>query len=260
MSTEPETHQPEAGKRRGIYILPNLFTTGSLFSGFYAIIAAMDHHYIPAVIAIFVALIFDGLDGRVARLINAQSPFGAEYDSLSDLVSFGTAPALVLYNWALQPLQHEGFGHLGWLVAFLFVTCVALRLARFNTQLDHSGAKRYFIGLPCPAAAVMMASIVWMGAHYQWSGEWVSVTTAVITAGVALLMVSNIRFRSFKDIDLRGKMRFAALVLMIVIVVAIAISPLHVLFTLFALYVLSGPVLGLWRVISGQHKKDRVGG
>ena len=168
---EPETHQPEAGKRRGIYILPNLFTTGSLFSGFYAIIAAMDHHYIPAVLAIFVALVFDGLDGRVARLINAQSPFGAEYDSLSDLVSFGIAPALVLYNWVLQPLKYEGFGHLGWLVAFLFVTCVALRLARFNTQLDHSGAKRYFSGLPCPPAAVMMASIVWMGVHYQWSGE-----------------------------------------------------------------------------------------
>lgn len=237
-------------RRRGIYILPNLFTTGSLFSGFYAIVAGMNHLFSAAAIAILVALVLDGLDGRVARLINAQSAFGGEYDSLSDLVSFGVAPALVAYNWALIKLYPLGFGKAGWLCAFTFVACVALRLARFNTREDDSVSKRYFFGLPCPAAAALIATTIWVGDIYSVNGKWVAFTMAFVLVFVALLMVSNIRFRSFKDIDLKSTVRFTVIVGFVLTLVLIALHPIEIIFLLFVIYVLSGPVFGLinlWR-------------
>ena len=189
-------------------------------------------------------MIFDGLDGRVARLINAQSPFGAEYDSLSDMLAFGVTPALVMYNWALQSLAEDGFGKVGWLTAFLYVACVALRLARFNTQVDHSGeAKRYFSGLPCPSAAAFIASLVWVGNIYHVQGMWVSLLALVFTIFVSVMMVSSIPYRSFKDIDLKGKIRFTALVVIVLIAICISISPAHLLLVVFALYVFSTPSL-----------------
>lgn len=235
--------QPSSIRRRGIYILPNLFTTGSLFSGFYAIVAGMNHYFAAAAIAIILALILDGLDGRVARLINAQSAFGGEYDSLSDLVSFGVAPALVAYNWTLVDLYPSGYGKAGWLCAFTYVACVALRLARFNTRIDDTASKRYFYGLPCPAGAALVSMGIWVGDMYHVKGLWVSFLTASVLVLVALLMVSNIHFRSFKDIDLKSSVRFTVIVGFVLTIVLIALHPVEIIFLLSLVYVLSGPVL-----------------
>ena len=199
MGRDPlKSKSPIPARRKGIYIFPNLLTTGSLFAGFFAIIAAMHNQFENAAIAIFIAMILDGLDGRVARLINAQSAFGAEYDSLSDIVSFGISPALVAYNWSLAPLGIYGWGKFGWLSAFMYVACVALRLARFNSQDDSPAAKRYFYGLPCPAAAAFLVSMVWVGHLMQVTGPVASIVTVVVTVIISLLQVSNVRYRSFK--------------------------------------------------------------
>lgn len=224
-------------RRRGIYILPNLFTTAALFSGFYAIVQAMNGRFETAAVAIFVAMVFDGLDGRVARLTHTQSAFGAEYDSLSDMVAFGAAPALVIYEWALKDL-----GKLGWIAAFIYCVGAALRLARFNTQLEVAD-KRWFQGLPSPAAAALVAGLVWVLIDNAWSGfdaRWYACT---LTIFVGVTMVSNLRFYSGKDINLRKSVPF-------VIVVAVALGfalvssyPPGVLFALFLLYALSGYVL-----------------
>ncbi|MEJ2417493.1 MAG: CDP-diacylglycerol--serine O-phosphatidyltransferase, partial [Exilibacterium sp.] len=184
-------------RRRGIYLLPNLFTTGALFSGFYAVIAGMHGNFEAAAIAIFVAMVLDGLDGRVARLTNTTSAFGVQYDSLSDMVSFGLAPALVMFSWALAPL-----GKLGWAAAFAYAACAALRLARFNTQVGVVD-KRYFIGLASPAAAAVLAAIVWSGHDAQISYE-LAVLVAFITVLAGALMVSNVRYYSFKGVDFKG--------------------------------------------------------
>ncbi|TNF68002.1 MAG: CDP-diacylglycerol--serine O-phosphatidyltransferase [Gammaproteobacteria bacterium] len=229
----------EANKSKGIYLLPNLFTSAALFSGFYAIVAASQHHFRAAAIAIFVAMIMDALDGRVARMTGTQSSFGAEYDSLSDMVSFGVTPALVIYFWALQPLKQ-----IGWLIAFLFVACVALRLARFNTS-PTSSEKRYFYGLPCPAAAAAIASYVWLGQLYHFSGLANSVVVALIGIYLSIMMVSSVKFRSFKDYDFKSSVPFTAIVLIVVFIICIALDPEHVLFVVFALYALSGPLGGI---------------
>lgn len=228
---------------RGIYLLPNLFTTGSLFAAFYAIIAAVKGHFDMASMAIFVAMLADTLDGRVARLTNTQTAFGAEYDSLADMVSFGVAPALIVYNWSLMHL-----GKLGWLAAFLYTAATALRLARFNTQA-HDQDKRYFQGLSCTAAAGVLTGMVWLGYTYQLTDSWVmAVLAAIMTVFLATLMVSTIRFHSFKQIDLKGKVPFFVVLIPIIVLVAIALEPPEMLFTIFFGYALSGPIMTLWQL------------
>ncbi|ABG39866.1 CDP-diacylglycerol--serine O-phosphatidyltransferase [Paraglaciecola sp. T6c] len=226
---------PES-KRKGIYLLPNLLTTAGLFSGFYAVVASMNGHFEAAAVAIFIAMIFDGLDGRVARMTNTQSEFGAEYDSMADMVSFGMAPALVAYNWGLS-----GLGKIGWLAAFIYVAGAALRLARFNTQIGIAD-KRYFQGLASPAAAALVAGLVWVGGEYDVNGDDYGVLVALVTSLAGLLMVSNFKYNSFKEVNWHGKVPFVALLLVMLIFVVVATEPALVLFVVFALYALAGPI------------------
>lgn len=228
-----------AYRRRGIYLLPNLFTIAGLFAGFYAIVTAMEGYFNYAAVAIFVAMIMDFFDGRVARLTNTQSAFGAELDSLSDMVSFGVAPALVIYSWSL-----EGLGKLGWLAAFIFAAAGALRLARFNTQVSIAD-KRYFQGLPIPAAAGVLASMVWLCVDSEILGDGVSMMTAALAIIIAILMVSNVRYYSFKEIDLKGRVPFVAILLVVLAFVGISLDPPKILFLIFFCYALSGPILTL---------------
>lgn len=221
---------------RGIYLLPNLLTTAGLFSGFFAVVSSMNGHFIHAAVAIFVAMIFDGLDGRVARITNTQSEFGAEYDSMADMVSFGIAPGLVAYNWALS-----GMGKFGWLAAFVFVAAAALRLARFNTQVGIAD-KRYFQGLASPAAAAVIASLVWVGAEYQIDGQAYGFIVGLITIISGLLMVSNFKYNSFKEVDWKGKVNFLVVLIIVLLFVIVASSPENVLLVIFVLYACSGPI------------------
>jgi len=234
------TDQNEKVSQRGIYLLPNLLTTATLFAGFYAIVAALKGNFEAAAIAIFIAMIADGFDGRVARLTNTQSEFGAQYDSLSDMAAFGIAPALVIYSWSLSSL-----GKLGWIAAFLYAAATALRLARFNTQVSD---KVYFQGLPCPSAAGLMASIVWLGANYDIEGVLIAIPMGLLTICVAGLMVSLIRYSSFKSIDFKDKVSFLTVVTVIILITAIALQPPEMLFSIFFIYVCSGPILTIWKV------------
>lgn len=227
---------PTGRPKRGIYLLPNLFTTAVLFGGFFAILSAIDGQFEKAAIAVFVAMVMDGLDGRVARLTNTQTAFGAEYDSLSDMVAFGLAPGLVMYLWALQ-----GLGRLGWLAAFVYVAGAALRLARFNTQIGVAD-KRYFQGLPSPSAAAIIASGIWLGVDRDLGPAQVAPVAAVLTALAGLAMVSNLRYHSFKEVDFRGRVPFVALVVIAVVASIILSEPPLILFLLFFGYALSGPV------------------
>lgn len=240
MLEEPITHSPHKPRRRGIYILPNLFTTGALFAGFYAIVQAMNGRFEHAAIAVFVAMVLDGIDGRVARLTRTQSAFGAEYDSLSDMVSFGVAPALVMYEWALQ-----GMRSLGWAAAFIYCACAALRLARFNTQLAVAD-KRYFQGLPSPSAAALLAGMVWIGFDYEIPGPKLSWLALFVTVFAGLSMVSNIRFYSFKEINMRRSVPFVMILAIVLIFVLVAIHPPTVLFAIFAIYSVSGYMMWPW--------------
>ncbi|WP_455203714.1 CDP-diacylglycerol--serine O-phosphatidyltransferase [Kaarinaea lacus] len=234
------TNQDSEKKRsRGIYLLPNLFTTACLFAGYYAIVSAMVGRFEAAAVAIFVAMVMDGLDGRVARLTNTQTDFGAQYDSLADMVSFGLAPSLVMYEWALHDL-----GKLGWLAAFVFAAAAALRLARFNTQVGIAD-KRFFQGLASPAAAAVVAGAVWVGVDYGQQGMDWRVPAFIVTLAVGMLMVSNVRYRSFKDLDLKGKVPFVALLVVVLVFVLISIDPPQVLFGLFFVYACSGPITTL---------------
>ncbi len=234
-----KSDRSEKKRRRGIYLLPNLFTTGCLFAGFYAIVAAMSGRFEAAAIAIFIAMIMDGLDGRVARLTNTQSAFGAEYDSLADMVSFGLAPALIVYVWLLSDL-----GKIGWLAAFVYTAGTALRLARFNTQVGRAD-KRYFQGLASPAAAAVIAGMVWVGQDYDLDGRSIAIVAAIITTLLGVFMVSNVRYRSFKDLDLKGRVPFVAILVVVLVFVLISIDPPQILFAGFSLYALSGPVITL---------------
>ena len=249
-----ETASTPPKRRRGIYLLPNLFTTGCLFSGFYAILAAIKGDFEAASIAIFVAMIMDGLDGRVARLTNTQSAFGAEYDSLSDMVAFGVAPALVMYLWALS-----GMGKLGWLAAFIYTACAALRLARFNTQIGIAD-KRFFQGLPSPSAAAILASAVWLAVDHELAGDDLSWIAAAVTALSGLLMVSNLRFHSFKEIDFRGRVPFIAAVSLMLVFGVIFFHPPLVLFLGFLAYAVSGPALTLVYLRRRRSERARGGG
>jgi len=228
--------------KRGIYILPSIFTTFALFAGFYSIVASINGDYTLAAISIMVAMLWDALDGRVARLTNTQSAFGAEYDSLSDLVSFGVAPALLVYEWSLSDL-----GRIGWLAAFIYLTCAALRLARFNTQVA-TADKRYFQGLPSPAAAGVIASMIWLK---FWNFEYFDIGVVsfsyyigiAITIICGLLMVSNVRYYSFKEFDAKNKASFRFLLLTVLSFILLLYNPKIVLFTGFFIYLLSGPFI-----------------
>lgn len=222
----------------GIYLLPNLLTTLSLFAAFYSLVSSMKGQYEAAVIAIFIGMIADSLDGRIARLTNTQTNFGAEYDSLSDMVTFGVAPSLLLFQLTLSNL-----GKFGWLVAFIYTASVALRLARFNTQLE-TADQRYFQGLPCPPAAGVVAAFSWLCYQNNWTQyPFISGLTAAITLLLAVLMVSNLRYYSFKEVDFKGKVPFLYVLIMILLIVAIAAEPTCVLFVGFSLFALSGPML-----------------
>jgi CDP-diacylglycerol--serine O-phosphatidyltransferase len=247
-----ESEEGKQKKRsRGIYLLPNLFTTAALFAGFYAILAAVNGKFELASVAIFMAMLMDGLDGRVARLTKTQSAFGAEYDSLSDMVSFGLAPALVVYIWSLSEM-----GKLGWLAAFIYTASSALRLARFNTQIGIAD-KKYFQGLPSPSAAAIMAAGVWLGVDYGISGQTLDWLAAVLTTLVGLLMVSNFRYHSFKEIDFSGRVPFIVLVVVVVVLAIVQTHPPTVLFMLFLAYAVSGPVLTLVQL--RKHREERTG-
>ena len=227
-------------RRRGIYLLPNLFTTAALFFGFYAVVSGMQGKFEAAAIAIFVAMILDGLDGRVARLTNTQSKFGAEYDSLADMVSFGVAPALVMFSWALS-----GLGKFGWACAFIYVACAALRLARFNTQID-TADKNYFSGLASPAAAAVVASIIWVCHDEGWVGSGVPFEMAVVagclTGLVGILMILNVPYHSFKGLNLRGRVPFVVMIAVVLLFGLVMLDPPRVLLVSALIYACSGPV------------------
>lgn len=248
---------PTKPRRRGVYLLPNLFTTAAMFSGFYAIVAAMNGKFESAAIAVFIAMVLDGLDGRVARMTNTQSDFGAEYDSLSDMVSFGVAPALVMYLWSLSSLVDYGWqwGKLGWLGAFIYVAAAALRLARFNTKVG-TADKRYFQGLPSPAAAAVVIGMVWALFDQQVKGADVAPLALVLTVVTGLLMVSNISYYSFKDVDFKNKVPFLAIFAIVLIFVFASIDPPKILFGCFFIYALSGPVVSIMRRVKKRAQRQ----
>ena len=222
-------------KKKGVYLIPNFFTTGNVFSGFYAIIAVFNQDFILASIAILVATVFDALDGLVARLTRTTSRFGVEYDSLADLVSFGVAPGLLIYSWALS-----SYGRIGWVAAFLFVVCGTLRLARFNVQVSTIESKK-FIGLPIPAAACMIATLVMLDHYILSMGQNIRpMVILVMTYGLAFLMVSSIPYQSLKGFNLRDRKPFHVLVAMVLILIVVVAEPQVLLFLIFSLYTLSG--------------------
>ncbi|MBU0562381.1 CDP-diacylglycerol--serine O-phosphatidyltransferase [Stutzerimonas kunmingensis] len=254
-----ETQEPDGRKvrHRGIYLLPNLFTTANLFAGFFSIITAINGNFYVAAATVFVAMVLDSLDGRVARLTNTQSAFGAEYDSLSDMVAFGLAPAVLAYEWALSEL-----GNVGLTVAFIYVACAALRLARFNTQIGKVD-KRWFIGLASPAAAGVVAGWVWA----VWALDEVGIRGvdlplilvmlfAVMVAAAGLLMVSNIKYYSFKDLDLKGRVPFVAILIVVLVFAVVFSDPPRILLLIFLAYAASGPVQYLMQL----RRRKRVEG
>jgi CDP-diacylglycerol--serine O-phosphatidyltransferase len=237
-------------RRRGIYLLPNLFTTAGLFAGFYGIVSGMNSQFEAAAIAIFIAMVMDGLDGRIARLTNTQSDFGVEYDSLSDMISFGLAPSLIMYQWALS-----GMGKLGWLAAFVYTASTALRLARFNTQAG-SDDKQFFQGLPSPAAAALLAGMIWLGETQTFVDVTnLTILAFLVTVVAGILMVSNIRFYSLKQIDFKGRIPFVGILLLVLLFVFIASEPPLVLFSIALVYAISGPVMTL--LLIRKHRASR---
>ena len=240
----PVPEQPKK-RPRGIYLLPNLFTTAALFCGFYAIVGAIQDRFEVAAIAIFIGMILDGLDGRVARMTSTESAFGAEYDSLSDLVCFGLAPALLMYEWSLSSLISVSnlLGKLGWLAAFIYTASTALRLARFNTQIGKVD-KAYFRGLPSPAAAAVMAGFVWVCTNYKLDGASLVWVAWVITIMTGFLMVSPFRYHSFKNLDFK-RVPFITASVIVMLFALVSIDPPQVLFVCFFIYALSGPFFSL---------------
>ncbi|MBI5236098.1 MAG: CDP-diacylglycerol--serine O-phosphatidyltransferase [Deltaproteobacteria bacterium] len=258
-----ERHLKIKTLKRGVYILPNLITSASLFGGFYAIVASLDGNYVNAAIAILISAVLDGLDGRVARLTGSTSKFGVEYDSLSDLVAFGLAPGILIFTWALRP-----FGRYGWLAAFLYVVCGALRLARFNVQINTIESKR-FNGLPIPAAAALVATTVLLFFELGIGREMVKhITVLVMVYALAFLMISNVKFYSFKQMNLSQRMPFKLLVGLILLLIVIATHPTYMLFALMLAYVISGPITTIIdrrrrqpiRVVSNEGDKGHPGG
>jgi CDP-diacylglycerol--serine O-phosphatidyltransferase len=247
---EEVSENGETVRRKGIYLLPNLFTTGALFAGFYAIVSAINSNFEQAGLAIFFGQILDGMDGRIARMTNTQSKFGEEYDSLSDMVSFGVAPALVMFMWCLSSL-----GKLGWSVAFIYMACAALRLARFNAMAD-TADKRYFTGLASPPAAMLIVATVWCGTELgidpQALGKPVQLVFAAQMAIVGLLMVINVRYHSFKGVDFASRVPFVVMFLAMLVIGVILVDPSSVLFLLALVYALSGPVAFVYHKLRGE--------
>ena len=251
MTTDPSVAPDAATPRprsRGVYLLPNLFTTAVLFSGFYAIVAATDGNFDRAGIAIFIAMVCDGLDGRIARWTHTQSDFGKEYDSLSDMVAFGVAPAVVAYQWGVARIAEYGalWGRIGWLATFFYAACAAFRLARFNTKTA-TADKRYFEGLPSPSAAAVLAGFVWMMSDRQHEGLLAFVLAFAVAFVAGSLMVSRFPYLSGKDFNLNRRIPFAFLLLVPLGFVIVGSSPPEMLFGLFGIFALSGPALWLWR-------------
>ncbi len=238
---------PVAARRRGIYLLPNLLTTGGLFAGFYAILAAASGNFENACIAVFVAALFDGVDGRVARMTGTTSEFGVQYDSLADLVSFGMAPSLVMYHWALVNFRADGpvLAKVGWAAAFLYAACAALRLARFNTQVG-SVDKRWFIGLASPAAAGLVVSFVWAMNTFGYSGGALRWIALGVTVAAGLLMVSRLRDFSFKGFPKGERVPFWVLLLVVLVITALFVAQAKGLFAIALVYALSGPAWWAW--------------
>jgi CDP-diacylglycerol--serine O-phosphatidyltransferase len=243
-----EEDDAATGRRRGIYLLPNLLTTAALFAGFYAIIASIHGNFTASALSIFIAMFLDGLDGRVARMTSTSSEFGKEFDSLADMVSFGLTPAIVTYQWGVTRLSEYGaiWGRLGWLAAFLYCAAAAFRLARFNTNLAWTD-RRYFQGLPSPAAAASVASTVWVSTVYSVEGLLALVVGIMITGVTGMLMMSRFRYLSFKDIEPGHRVRFGRLLVIPLVIITIAIEPPLVTFVLLMIYVASGPGMWLWR-------------
>ena len=244
--TDDGVSQSSPLRSRGIYLLPNAFTTAALFCGFYAIVMAMNGQFSNAAVAIFAAMVLDATDGRVARLTNTQSEFGAQYDSLSDMVSFGAAPALIVYEWSLR-----GMGKLGWLAAFVYCAGAALRLARFNTNIGVVD-KRFFQGLPSPAAAALVAGFIWLLDDLRIAGEDFRWLSWLITVYSGLTMVTNVPFYSFKDVNFKKSVPFIAIFLIVLIFVAVSSDPPKVLFSLFVIYGLSGYGVFFWHWFNGK--------
>ena len=246
----------ETAKKKGIYLLPNLFTTGALFAGYYSIIASINGKFELAAISVFIAALLDGLDGRVARLTNTQSAFGEQYDSLSDLVSFGLAPSLLMYTWSLKSLAviHPVMGKIGWLVAFIYAVSGALRLARFNVQIG-TVDKAYFQGLASPAAAAVVCSFVWVAVDHEFTGESLRFVSLAVTLCAGLLMVSRFRYYSFKTLPFKESVPFVWILVLVLIFVLLALAPAKVLFVVFGLYALSGPIMTLYVLRKKRKKK-----
>jgi CDP-diacylglycerol--serine O-phosphatidyltransferase len=244
--TDPSLEPVAPRRHKGIYVLPNMITLAALFGGFYAVIMAMNGRFDLATVGIFVAMVLDSLDGRVARLTNTQSAFGEQMDSLSDMVSFGAAPALIAYEWSLK-----GLGRWGWIAAFVYCACAALRLARFNVNTGVVD-KRYFQGLPSPAAAALVAGFIWLTTEAGWQGRDLQWPTFALTLYAGLTMVTNVPFYSFKDLSLKKSVPFAAIVLIALGIAVINIHPPTVLFGLFILYGLSGYAIYVWRRAKGR--------
>ncbi|HEY8553200.1 MAG TPA: CDP-diacylglycerol--serine O-phosphatidyltransferase [Burkholderiales bacterium] len=250
-ASDTDDPTPERKRPKGIYVLPSLFTTANLFAGFYAIVAAMNGYFEYASLAIFIAMLLDSVDGRIARLTHTESEFGFHYDSLVDMVSFGLAPALVMYEWALA-----GLGKLGWLAAFVYAAGAGLRLARFNTQAGMAVSdKRYFRGLPSPSGAALVAGFVWVLHTTGIPGRDISILALIVTVLAGVLMVSNIRYRSFKDLDLRARIPYFALLVIPLAFVLVILDPPQVLFAIFLGYALSGPAVVLVRLVRRRDER-----
>jgi CDP-diacylglycerol---serine O-phosphatidyltransferase len=243
-----ESEPPVRPRSRAIYLLPNLFTTGCLFSGFYAIVAAIDGNYDRAGFAVFVAMLCDTLDGRVARMTRTESAFGKEFDSLADMVAFGVAPAIVAYQWGVARLFEYGsaWGRVGWVAAFLYAVCAALRLARFNTR-SATQDKRFFEGLPSPSAAAIVSAFIWSATYWREPGLPGLILAALVTASAGALMVSGFAYNSFKNLNAEGPVRFATFLLVPLGFILIAMFRSYALLAIFGTYALSGPVLWLIR-------------
>lgn len=265
LSADPEADNEVKPRRKGIYLLPNLLTTGCLFSGFYAIVAAIDQHFAPAGMAVFVAALFDTLDGRIARLTRTESAFGKEYDSLADMVSFGLAPAIVAYQWGVVRIAEFGheWGRFGWLACFFYAVTAALRLARFNAR-SATADKRYFEGLPSPSAAAIVAGFVWASRHWHEPGLTGLIAAFTVTAVAGALMVSRFGYPSFKQFNLDRRVRFVSLLLVVLIVVLMAVvlnatDPPTLLLAIFGTYAASAPIIWLVRRLRRLFRRAPVG-
>jgi CDP-diacylglycerol--serine O-phosphatidyltransferase len=246
----PDTQPTPRPRSRAIYLLPNLLTTACLFSGFYAVVAAIDKHFAPAGMAVFAAMIFDTLDGRIARLTRTESAFGKEYDSLADMVAFGLAPAIVAYQWGVVRIMEYGshWGRFGWLACFFYAAAAGLRLARFNAR-DATADKRYFEGLPSPSAAAIVAAFVWFSSEWQEPRLAGLIAAFLVTATAGVLMVSRFGYPSFKQFNLDRRIKFVYMLFMLLFFVAIAVDPPSILLAMFGVYALSAPLLWAGRRI-----------